>query len=355
MFCFEMEINDGLLFVIGGYSVQHLSLIFANEYVRYVLYPNIANNLFLYFLICLGTIAVLYVPYMLIVFYMNRNRISIMGDRKTTTVLLLLLTVVLYSSTYFFQNYFRSYGGDENVIVVSLVGDMFVSIMLILTMFLIEKSSLEKKEKEFMELMYVRQKNQYDTFRGNVEYMNVRLHDLKYELKRYADDGMISIKTYEEMSRSIKAYEGTIETGNDIANMILSDIIYICQKNDISFSPLVDGRLLDRFDQYGLYVLLSNIFDNAITYVSGLDKEKRYIRFTVEKVNEFLVIKQSNYLEDVSHIKFKGDGTLTSTKKDKKIHGYGTKSMKLFAEKNNGSLNFSTFENEFVLTITFPL
>lgn len=34
-----------------------------------------------------------------------------------------------------------------------------------------------------MKLMYQKEKERYDSFKGNIDYMNVMLHDLKYEIK----------------------------------------------------------------------------------------------------------------------------------------------------------------------------
>lgn len=98
-------------------------------------------------------------------------------------------------------------------------------------------------------------------------------------------------------------------------NLIMSDITYRCQSNNIAFSPLVDGKALNLIDKNDLYIGMSNLFDNAISYVKELPKDKRYINFIVKKVNNFIIIKETNYLMNPNLIEFNKDGSIKSTKK----------------------------------------
>lgn len=353
IYCFEMKINDGILFIIGGYAIQHLDMILANEIVRFILYPDVVNHLFIYFLICVGFTVLFYTPYYLTIFFFNKSRASILDDNISTRILLLVLIVMLYVSTYCFQNFFRSYGSYD-IQVISAIGDCFTSTMLIVAMFMIEKASIDKREKEFMKLMYQKEKERYDSFKGNIDYMNVMLHDLKYEIKKLADDGAISVSSYDEIKKNISAYGANIDTGNEVMNLIMSDITYRCQSNNIAFSPLVDGKALNLIDKNDLYIGMSNLFDNAISYVKELPKDKRYINFIVKKVNNFIIIKETNYLMNPNLIEFNKDGSIKSTKKSDKQHGYGTKSIVLFAKKYKGDAYFKVENNEFITTITIP-
>ena len=218
-----MKINDGILFIIGGYAIQHLDMILANEIVRFILYPDVVNHLFIYFLICAGFTVLFYTPYYLTIFFFNKSRASILDDNISTRILLLVLIVMLYVSTYCFQNFFRSHSSYD-IQVISAIGDCFTSTMLIVAMFMIEKASIDKREKEFMKLMYQKEKERYDSFKGNIDYMNVMLHDLKYEIKKLADDGAISVSSYDEIKKNISAYGANFDTGNEVMNLIMSDI-----------------------------------------------------------------------------------------------------------------------------------
>ena len=53
-------------------------------------------------------------------------------------------------------------------------------------------------------------------------------------------------------------------------------------------------------------------------------------------------------------IEFNKDGSIKSTNKSDKQHGYGTKSIVLFAKKYKGDAYFKVENNEFITTITIP-
>ncbi len=354
LFCFEVKVNDALLFTLGGYALQHISYVLINELVRFVIYPDVVNSLFIYFLLCFFTSAILYIPYFYFVKRFKKYNFSIMDSKASTSILLFILIVLLYASSFCFQNFFRSY--SENIVpILSAIGDLFVSLMIVLVTILLEKIYVDKKDKDFIQALYEKEMEQYEIFKGSVEYINVKCHDLKHEIQDLFENGTIPKNSYEEINNSIKAYETNIQTGNEEMDIILSDVAIKCLNLKIHFSPLVDGKLMERFEQYDLYIFLSNVFDNALTYLSKVDEKNRYLSFIVKKVNNMLMVKQTNYLQDEEDVVFKKDGTIKTTKKDDKVHGFGTKSIQLFAKKYHGSIQMKVEKNEFILLLSFPL
>ncbi len=354
IFSFEVKFNDALLFTLGGYAVQHICYVLVNEIVRFLIYPDIVGSFISYFSLCLGSCLLFYPPYLYLIKRYRKHRSSVMDSKKSTTALLSSIGVLLYASSYFFQSFFRN-AGEATFSLVSAIADLFVSLMIAFVTVLLEKGYVDKRERDFVEALYKKEKEQYEIFKGSVEYINVKCHDLKHEMKKLYEKGAISSSTYDEMEKSIKAYEANIHTGKEEVDIILSDLASKCLSLKIQFSPLVDGSLLDRFDEYDLYVLLSNIFDNALSYLPKVEEGKRYLSFIVKKMNGMLLIKQANYLNSESDVIFKKDGSLKTSKSDERTHGYGSKSILLFAKKYHGEAKISAKRHEFSILLSFPL
>lgn len=354
LFVFEISINDCLLIILGAYAIQHIDYVIINEMVRFIFMPDIANNLFLYGLLCLGATAILYIPYSYLFIKFKGDHSTILDSKKTTGFLLILILVILLSSSFFYQNYFRNHG-EGDIQIVSSVGDLICTFLVVLAVLIIEKSSLDRRDKEVLEILYEKEKEQYDVFKGSIDYINIKFHDLKYEMGNLLNEGKISEESYKEIQNSLKAYEAKIDTGNSDIDVLLSDIALKCLNKNIPFSPLVDGRLLSKIEKYDLYVLFSNIFDNAILYQGKVEEKNRYINVVIKENNDMLIIKESNYLNDENDVIFNKDGSIkTSKASNTNDHGFGTKSMIKFAKKYKGTIKFSAKEHEFSVMLILP-
>lgn len=102
-----------------------------------------------------------------------------------------------------------------------------------------------------------------------------------------------------------------------------------------------------------LCTIFGNALDNAMEHVIQIeDQEKRLIHVTVSKMEEFILIRIENYLQD--EIEF--DGELPSTTKgNKAYHGFGLKSIKYSVEKYCGTMEVKAENHWFTITILIPL
>ncbi len=70
-----------------------------------------------------------------------------------------------------------------------------------------------------------------------------------------------------------------------------------------------------------------------------------------QKAN-FLVFQFENFYETKLEMQ---NGRLTTTKKDKEMHGYGLKSIEAVVDKYDGIVKIKTDDNWFVLSILIPI
>ncbi len=194
---------------------------------------------------------------------------------------------------------------------------------------------------------------QYQLSAENIDIINQKCHDIKRQLRAYdlvSDEDREQAR--EEMEKSISIYDASFNTTNPALNTVLSEKSLYCQSHNIQLSCSVDGDLISFIDSVDIYVLFSNILDNAIEAVSDIDDEKKVISITISSKAGYLVIREDNYFSsDVKIV----NGMPQTTKKDKNLHGYGTKSIKHIAEKYEGNVSIQIEADVFIILVSIPL
>ena len=97
-------------------------------------------------------------------------------------------------------------------------------------------------------------------------------------------------------------------------------------------------------------ILVGNLLDNAIEACEQIQDGMRWVLFKLKKRQHSLFIEISNSLGTVPRIK---DGELLTSKKDKRLHGYGLKSVKRIVQKYDGVFSFSVEADVFKVKISF--
>ncbi len=157
------------------------------------------------------------------------------------------------------------------------------------------------------------------------------------EVKKYA----------EQLSRETVPSGSRILTGNKVADLVVSSKIKVCEKHgiDFSFSGSLSG--FDALEAPDICSILSNAYDNAIEACRS--QENAYIRTKVHTTCNYTTIQIVNPV--LRKVPVQG-GRVSSTKKDKKAHGYGIDIMKRIASKYNGSCTVHCDKQEFTVKIT---
>jgi sensor histidine kinase regulating citrate/malate metabolism len=199
-----------------------------------------------------------------------------------------------------------------------------------------------------------RQYEQYAVSKENMETLNRRYHDLKYQINiiRMETDAEKKAEYLNELEKGIKIYEAGYKTGNHVLDVVLSAKARLCAESRVNFTCVADGALLGFMSVMDICSVVGNALDNAIESVMRLpDAEKRLIKMALYIQNGYTVLRFENYTEDRPIFE---NGLPLTSKSDKKNHGYGLKSMKSTAEKYGGVLNARVENNWFTLSVSIP-
>ena len=211
-----------------------------------------------------------------------------------------------------------------------------------------------KEAKMIQDLQIIKQLNRqgekyYEEWKENLDIINIKYHDIRHYLSKLngKNDGYVG-----EINKAVSYFEKLSITGNKVIDVILFEKKFICEKNQIDFSFIVDGDSLREINDVDIYSLFGNIIENAIEAVKKIEiLSKRIIILNVRAMGEAVSINILNsYVGEL--IIHEG---LPVTNNNKIYHGFGMKSIKQITEKYGGKMNLTTDNGVFSLNIIlFP-
>ena len=251
------------------------------------------------------------------------------------------------------QAIYESVYGTENGWIVSLTLGLIPMVLLTTVTGAVRIENLAG-EKETLDAMLSEKENQYRLSAETIDIINRKCHDIKRQLRaiELVDEDKRT-RLVRGMENSISVYSAVSNTDNAALNTILSEKQLYCGEHNISVTCAADGKDLAFIDTVDLYVLLGNLLDNAIEAAEKLsDPEKRIISLTAAVRGGRLVIRTDNYFTGELIIE---NGLPETSKKDRRYHGFGAKSIRHIAEKYGGSFNVETDGDIFTAIADIPV
>lgn len=210
----------------------------------------------------------------------------------------------------------------------------------------------ERKENEQLEYFLGQERKQYEATKRTVELINMKAHDLKHHIhkvQKIAGDG----EELDEIAEVIEEYEKTIDCGNNVLDVILTEKQYICNREGIDLSLMIQGEELGFMHTSDIVAVFGNALDNAIECEMRVEeKARRCIAVKVMRRENMLSAHFENYCLEEPEIV---DGLPLTTKADKDYHGFGMKSIRYAVGKYGGSVRAGKEGNLFVLNILIPI
>ena len=300
--------------------------------------------------------AVLYILIYLIERYLKKDIEELQITRRELLVVYFVLIMVYCISnvSYVDVKSIFSAGTAMDVFIIRTLADLSGMAMLYAYHIQVKEIQMRFEKDTLRNIMDMQYKN-YKLSKESIDIVNQKYHDLKHQinlLKSGADSEKAG-EYLEQMEREIKIYETQNKTGNKVLDTILTSKSMHCQRHGIELKFMGEGQLLNFMEDMDISALFGNMLDNAIESVVKIkDRQKRLISLHVIQDKQFIRIRTENYCEE--NVQFQ-DGIPITTKKDKRFHGYGMKSMKKIVEKYGGSVMAGKANNWFELKILIPM
>ena len=300
--------------------------------------------------------AVLYILIYLLERYLKKDieELQITCKELLVVYFVMIMVYCISNVSYVDVKSIFSAGTAMDVFIIRTLADL--SGMAVLYAYHIQVKEIQMRfEKDTLRNIMDMQYKNYKLSKESIDIVNQKYHDLKHQinlLKSGADSEKAG-EYLEQMEREIKIYETQNKTGNKVLDTILTSKSMHCQRHGIELKFMGEGQLLNFMEDMDISALFGNMLDNAIESVVKIkDRQKRLISLHVIQDKQFIRIRTENYCEE--NVQFQ-DGIPITTKKDKRFHGYGMKSMKKIVEKYGGSVMAGKANNWFELKILIPM
>ena len=283
------------------------------------------------------------------------RRLKKLGTISMKNSWLLLFVGIGVFTNIIFNSFFISLKGDYEVAINLLVCiyNCFCCFLLLEVQFSLLRSKKLEDELDFMREMLEKEKAQYSLLSKNINMVNIKCHDIKYQIRKIGGSASLPKDTIAEIEAAVDIYSSLAKTGNEVVDTILTENILYCKQNDIILSYMVQGEKLSFMKDDEIYSLFGNTIGNAIEAVMKLkESSKRVITVKVFSVENFVAINIANYF--AGEIIYDEDG-LPKTQKNSKKHGYGMKSVNYIVSLYKGSLATKIKNDIFHLDILIPV
>lgn len=162
-----------------------------------------------------------------------------------------------------------------------------------------------------------------------------------------------AIQYLEELNAPVREMAHSIWTGDETLDYLINSKAQAAESNGIQYQAQVEFPRHTNLGSADLCAILGNLLDNALEAAEQVaEKEGRFIRLTIRRINQMLVIKVENSFSSHPVVK---DGILKTSKEENGLHGWGLKSAQTAAEKYDGTVQTSYAGNTFraVATLSF--
>ncbi len=212
----------------------------------------------------------------------------------------------------------------------------------------IEFQSRYRINMDIMDQVLSEERKQYQQLKGNIDVINILCHDLRHRLEQFSD--RLTDEEIGSLRSAMSIYDSTVKTGSEVLDVVIHLSSMACQKEGIQFTVLADGAALRFVETRHLYSLFNNAISNAMEAVRKLDDPgKRVISVSVSRTGESAEIEIVNFF----------DGCLCDTwgtsKEDRHLHGFGTKSMRYIVQIYGGALSVQLRKDIYSLHISIPI
>lgn len=347
MIPFDLTVTDAMFYMSAAGSAQHL-IYKLSDVLTFVVIPHQPTELEKS-----AVYVSLFVVFALVYFLTGARmfaKYKCMQLNKPQAIALVagfLLVSGVYENLYkLFQPGIR----PELYFFMAIYDIITILFVLILDVSLVVSQKSER-DISFMHSMLREQRIQLETSKENVEFINIKMHDIKHMVSSL--DNQITKEQMAELSEAVNAYEAIARTGNETLDIVLTEKSILCEKNGIRLSYMANGEIVSFMKDSDLYSLVVNALNNAIEAVLKIpDPESRIIDMRIQAQNGCALFRFENTAAVSPVVR---DGIIETSKADKTQHGYGIKSMEHIVKQYRGSFFWNYDAGRFIVTAMLPV
>ncbi len=265
---------------------------------------------------------------------------------RTQKIVFSLMAGLFSFGFYSINQYIRGWEnlGWSDILLNALYSAVGGIILLVMQYSMVRRQRV-MDEKRIIETLLYTQASQWKASLERTQIVNEKYHDLKKMVNSFR--GEIDGRHLNAICEAIDAYDDHVLTGNQVADVVLTESRETCRMNKIQLTSYVNGADFSFMDMMDWYSLLKNALDNAIEAVSSLPEGKdRFISLLARRDGNMAILHVENPCGEVDF-----DGDLPRTRKDRNYHGFGMKSMERVAAKHGGTMTCQVQDHIFYLDV----
>ena len=195
-----------------------------------------------------------------------------------------------------------------------------------------ELAKLKSEQAELLERDYTTLNHAYEVnaklFHDFHNHIGVLQQLLSHQKIQEAEEYLNSLQA------PVREMTDTIWTGDETIDYLINSMAARAKSDKIEFLIQVEFPRHTNVRSADLCAVIGNFLDNALEAArQASERERKYIRLTIRRINQMLVIKVENSFG--THLIKEGD-VLKTTKAEEGLHGWGLKSARTAAEKYSG-------------------
>ncbi|MFV0363732.1 MAG: GHKL domain-containing protein [Suipraeoptans sp.] len=356
LICGKVTVKEGLYCCAKAFLLAELAASLEWQIQTYLSARGILSNV-------IGRVVLLFVVYAIVFGSANRMEKTMFSKSYLAQLSMkeVLTAVGCVGAIFAFSN--MSFVVTNSPFTSQIKSDIFIirtliDVVGVAILYVLQSRICEYAAEAEMNAMQNTLKNQYEQYRNyldSVEMIQIKLHDLKHQMAglRIETDVTKRKEWLDAMEHELNANEINMNTGNKVLDAILGAKSLRAKKNHVHMTCVINGKLLDFLHVTDICSIFGNALDNALENAIMIGNEKkRLIHISVSEQKGFVFVKIANYCENPVEIP-SGDMPET-TKKDKKNHGFGLKSIRQSVEKYGGTVTMVMDQSWFELNLLFP-
>ena len=159
-----------------------------------------------------------------------------------------------------------------------------------------------------------------------------------------------AIRYLDELQTPVQEMTDTLWTGDETVDYIINSKAIRAKKSGIQYQAQVEFPRHTNLRSADVCAVLGNLLDNALEAAQQVpEKEKRFVRLTIRRINQMLIIKVENSFDNSPVSR---NGVLTTSKVKNGLHGWGLKSAQTAAEKYDGTVQTAYADKVFKAVVT---